>query len=112
MSLQVGLEHRDPRGLSDFLMTDCVSVSESLPFSVLLSVSGVISVHFGRVETQRDPWHAMGSMEERRDVIMGLFRDMHEYQFPVWKEKTITYKKASFIFCTKLAWEQSSRVEM
>lgn len=51
-------------------------------------------------------------MEERRDMIMGLFRDMHEYQFPVWKEKTITYKKASFIFCTKLAWEQSSRVEM
>lgn len=49
-------------------------------------------MHFGGAETQRDPWHAMGSMEERRDMIMGLFRDMHEYQFPVWKEKTITQK--------------------
>lgn len=41
-------------------------MSKSL-FSVLLSVSGIISVHFGRVEAQRAPWHAMGSVEERHD---------------------------------------------
>lgn len=36
-------------------------------------------------------------------MITGLFRDMHEYQFPAWKDH-----KVSFIFCTKLAREQSS----
>lgn len=109
LSLQRGLEHRDPRGLSGFLLTDCVSVSKSLLFSTILSASGVISMCFGRVETQRDPWHAMGSMEVRRDKSTGLFRDMREYQFPLWEQKNVTYKKTpSFVFCTNLSWEQSS----
>lgn len=48
----------------------------------------------------------MGSVEGSRDLIIELFRDMHEYPFPVWKDKTIA-QKASFTFCMKLAWEQS-----
>lgn len=34
----------------------------------------------------------MGSVDGSRDLITGLFRDMHEYPFPVWKDKTIAQK--------------------
>lgn len=41
-------------------------------------------------------------------MITSLFRDMHGYQFPVWKEKTVTQKKGNIFFCIKLVSEQSS----
>lgn len=38
--------------------------------------------------------------------ITGLFRDIHGYQFPVWKEKALTHKKSAIFYFTP-SWSES-----